>query len=392
MCCIDAEPADFQATTSSSEAVATLPSGPSCSAYGVEGVCLVRTTCPRGTTAHANRAGFVSGCGNLARNVQCCSAGRPPALPAGKTCVGYGRTGSCLTSSRCESPYRTYGYRRGYVEGCENEPSNVQCCSAGIAPSDSLPPISGMTPSRGTITPCQTAALLQRAGVTSRYVHILTCVARYESTYNCGAQNLNNGDGTSDHGLFQANSRYWCTGGRGRNSGNGCRTTCASLSDCATSAACAATILRTHNGGPPRSLSAWVAYNSHKSTCDNYRVPPSCGVSLLVGDDGEEIEVFSGEGSGEEDGTPSDGTESDSNALAIGLGVGIPLAVLCIVGLVVVLMMNRRTKFNVNEDVPAHAMVSARSERQGGSNACTQCGKSYPTAADLAHHVSIRHA
>jgi hypothetical protein len=43
--------------------------------------------------------------------------------------------------------------------------------------------------------------------------------------------------------------------------------------------------------------------------------------------------------------------------------------------IVAVVMMNRRTKFNVNEDVPAHAMVSARSERQGGSNACTQCGK-----------------
>jgi hypothetical protein len=134
MCCIDAEPADFQATTSSSEAVATLPSGPSCSAYGVEGVCLVRTSCPRGTTAHANRAGFVSGCGSLARNVQCCSAGRPPALPAGKTCVGYGRTGSCLTSSRCESPYRAYGYRRGYVEGCENEPPTFSAAPLALRP------------------------------------------------------------------------------------------------------------------------------------------------------------------------------------------------------------------------------------------------------------------
>jgi hypothetical protein len=100
---------------------------------------------------------------------------------------------------------------------------------------------------------------------------------------------------------------------------------------------------------------------------------------------------FSGEGTGDEDGNDS-ATGGHGNALAIGLGVGIPLAVICIVGLIVaVVMMNRRTKFDVNEDVPAHAMVSARSERQGGSNACTHCGKSYPTAADLAHHVKIRH-
>jgi hypothetical protein len=93
-----------------------------------------------------------------------------------------------------------------------------------------------MTPSRGTITPCQTAALLQRAGVPARYVHTLTCVARYESTYNCGAQNLRNGDGTSDHGLFQANSRYWCTGGRGRNSATAAARRAPVCSNCANAA------------------------------------------------------------------------------------------------------------------------------------------------------------
>lgn len=388
LCCIDAEP---PAPVSTTTAAAALPAGPSCTAYGVTGVCLNRNSCPRGTSPNANRSGFVSGCGNLASNVQCCSAGKPPALPVGKTCVGYGRTGSCLASSQCAAPYRAYAYRRGYVEGCENEPSNVQCCSTGVAPSDSLPPISGPTPSSGTITACQTAALLQRAGVPARYVHTLTCVARYESTYNCGAQNLRNVDGSSDHGLFQANSRYWCTGGRGRNLGNGCRTTCASLLNCANAASCAATILRTHNGGAPRSLNAWVAYTSHRSTCDNYRVPPSCGVSLLVGEDGEEVQVFSGEGTGDE-ASNDIATGDTDNSLAIGLGVGIPLAVICIVGVIVALvMMNRRTKFEVNEDVPAHAMVSARSERQGGNNQCSHCGKSYPTAADLAHHVNLRH-
>jgi hypothetical protein len=155
-------------------------------------------------------------------------------------------------------------------------------------------------------------------------------------------------------------------------SGNGCRTTCASLLNCANAASCAATILRTHNGGAPRSLNGVGGVQRRtSSTCDNYRVPPSCGVSLLVGEDGEEVQGFLGRGLRRRGrATPSDHRVDTDNALAIGLGVGIPLAVMCIVGVIVALvMMNRRTKFKVNEDVPAHAMVSARSERQGGNNA-----------------------
>jgi lysozyme len=371
LCCIDdAVSQQAPLVTPSPTEAPQLPSGRSCSAYGVTGVCLDRNACPSGTTAQAYRRGVIEGCQNEPFNIRCCSAGKPAALPPGKTCVGYGRTGTCLRTSQCKSPYTSHRYRRGYVEGCENEDDDVRCCSIGIAPMDALPPIAAVPPRAGAITPCQTAALLQRAGVPSTYLHKLVCTAKYESTFNCNAQNLRNGDGSGDYGLFQANSRWWCTGGRGRNSGNGCRVGCLSLvGNCEEAARCAATILRTHRGGPPASMTAWVAYTSHRSECDSYRVPPSCGVSLLADEDGNQIEVFSGaENEVDVSGTTPLNGETD-NALAIGLGVGIPVALICIVAIVVALVcMARPRSFDVESAVPTappqtQTFSSARSAR-----------------------------
>lgn len=195
--------------------------------------------------------------------------------------------------------------------------------------------------------------------------------------------------------MITANSRWWCSGGRGRNSGNGCRTSCASLvGDCEAAGRCAATIVRTHNGGLPRSLLAWVAYSSHKTECDNFRLPPSCGVSFLKDDEGNDIEVFTGEGTGEEG--AANGTTADTdNSLAIGLGVGIPVAIICILAIIAAVVVSRRRSFDVEAAMTTPSseisMQSARSARTTGDYACTHCGKSYPTPADLAHHVTLRH-
>lgn len=182
---------------------APLPNGPRCTAYGVEGRCLSKTACPRGTSPLAYRRNFVTGCENYGSSIQCCSSGRPPALPAGRSCVAYGRIGSCLLTSQCNAPYTSHPYRRGFSEGCENENSNVQCCSTGIPPLASAPPVAGNVNSAGTISVCQAIAVLQRGGVPQSVLGKLTCTAKYESTFNCRAQNLGNSDGTGDYGLMQ---------------------------------------------------------------------------------------------------------------------------------------------------------------------------------------------
>jgi hypothetical protein len=62
------------------------------------------------------------------------------------------------------------------------------------------------------LTECQVAALLRTAGFPAGAIPAMVCVAKYESGYSCSAKNFNS-DGTEDFGLFQINSRYWCSGG-----------------------------------------------------------------------------------------------------------------------------------------------------------------------------------
>ncbi|XP_003743605.1 uncharacterized protein LOC100908839 [Galendromus occidentalis] len=53
-----------------------------------------------------------------------------------------------------------------------------------------------------------------------------TCIAQFESEFKTDAINPSNSDGSSDHGIFQINDRYWC----GRSSGsNACGVECAVL-------------------------------------------------------------------------------------------------------------------------------------------------------------------
>ena len=40
------------------------------------------------------------------------------------------------------------------------------------------------------------------------------CLARWESNYNTRATNYNRGDKSTDYGIFQINSRWWCNDGK----------------------------------------------------------------------------------------------------------------------------------------------------------------------------------
>ncbi|KAB1270590.1 Lysozyme C [Camelus dromedarius] len=52
------------------------------------------------------------------------------------------------------------------------------------------------------------------------------CLARWESSYNTKAKNYNRASGSTDYGIFQINSRYWCNDGKTPKAVNGCGINC----------------------------------------------------------------------------------------------------------------------------------------------------------------------
>lgn len=52
------------------------------------------------------------------------------------------------------------------------------------------------------------------------------CLAKWESSYNTRATNYNPGSRSTDYGIFQINSRYWCNDGKTPRAVNACRIPC----------------------------------------------------------------------------------------------------------------------------------------------------------------------
>ncbi|XP_058863042.1 SLAM family member 8-like isoform X1 [Acipenser ruthenus] len=84
------------------------------------------------------------------------------------------------------------------------------------------------------------------------------CLAYYESGYNTAAVNRNT-DGSTDYGIFQINSRWWCSNGV-TSSSNACHISCSKLltSDISDDIECAKRVVRDPNG-----IGAWVAWRNH---------------------------------------------------------------------------------------------------------------------------------
>ncbi|XP_068135075.1 lysozyme C-like [Hyperolius riggenbachi] len=82
------------------------------------------------------------------------------------------------------------------------------------------------------------------------------CLATHESGLNTMAINNNNGQ-SSDYGIFQINSKYWCNDYKTAKAVNGCGILCESLRDdnIANDIECAKKIAKQSGG-----LSAWVAW------------------------------------------------------------------------------------------------------------------------------------
>jgi lysozyme C len=111
---------------------------------------------------------------------------------------------------------------------------------------------------------CQVASYLRKSGFPEYSVPTMVCTSKYESSYNCDATNKNT-DGSTDYGLMQINSYYWCSGDP-KSKYNSCGTSCSSLFNCQTNTNCAYTVWK------QQGYTAWYGYKNHKSECDNYKI------------------------------------------------------------------------------------------------------------------------
>lgn len=111
---------------------------------------------------------------------------------------------------------------------------------------------------------CQVANYLRKSGFPESSIGTMVCISKYESSYNCDAKNTNT-DASSDYGLFQINSYYWCSGDP-QSKYNECAASCSSLFNCQSNSNCAYKVWK------QQGYNAWYGYKSHKNECDNYKV------------------------------------------------------------------------------------------------------------------------
>ena len=111
---------------------------------------------------------------------------------------------------------------------------------------------------------CQVATYLKNAGFAQSSLPTMVCISKYESSFNCDASHLNT-DGSTDYGLMQINSYWWCSGDP-NSKYNGCSASCTSLYDCQKNGNCAYIVWK------QQGYNAWYGYKNHKSECDNYKL------------------------------------------------------------------------------------------------------------------------
>ncbi|XP_020030165.1 lysozyme C [Castor canadensis] len=101
------------------------------------------------------------------------------------------------------------------------------------------------------------------------------CIAKWESGYNTEATNYNPGDKSTDYGIFQINSRYWCNNGETPGAVDACDISCSALlqSNITDAVKCAKRVVR-----DPQGIRAWVAWRTHCENHDLSEYVEGCGV------------------------------------------------------------------------------------------------------------------
>ncbi|XP_004632212.1 lysozyme C [Octodon degus] len=125
---------------------------------------------------------------------------------------------------------------------------------------------------------CELARILKNLGMDGYHGVSLAnwmCLAKWESDYNTKATNYNPGDESTDYGIFQINSRYWCNNGRTPRAVNACGISCSALlqDNIAEAVTCAKRVVR-----DPQGIRAWMAWRSHCQNQDVAKYVQGCGV------------------------------------------------------------------------------------------------------------------
>ncbi|XP_029940473.1 lysozyme C-like [Salarias fasciatus] len=99
------------------------------------------------------------------------------------------------------------------------------------------------------------------------------CLSQWESSYNTNIVHPNH-DGSTDYGIFQINSRYWCLE-QGSTSHNGCNIFCTELlsDNVDVAITCAKRVVRDPNG-----ISAWVGWKNNCKNRDLSSYLAGCGL------------------------------------------------------------------------------------------------------------------
>ncbi|XP_022600259.1 lysozyme C [Seriola dumerili] len=123
---------------------------------------------------------------------------------------------------------------------------------------------------------CEWARILKSHGMDGYRGYSLAnwvCLSKHESEYNTRAIN-HNSDRSTDYGIFQINSRWWCDNGQTPTS-NACNIRCNELltDDVSVAINCAKRVVRDPNG-----LGAWVAWRVHCKNRDLSSYLAGCGL------------------------------------------------------------------------------------------------------------------
>uniref|UniRef100_A0A6J0SD43 Lysozyme C, milk isozyme-like n=1 Tax=Pogona vitticeps TaxID=103695 RepID=A0A6J0SD43_9SAUR len=106
---------------------------------------------------------------------------------------------------------------------------------------------------------CELASILNQHGMDGYYGYSLgnwICMAYHESRFNSKAVGPPNSDGSQDYGIFQLNSRWWCSNEQGTTA-NGCTSSCNAFidDDITDDINCAKRVVQ-----DPNRMDAWVAW------------------------------------------------------------------------------------------------------------------------------------
>nr|AQX17429.1 c-type ysozyme [Andrias davidianus] len=110
---------------------------------------------------------------------------------------------------------------------------------------------------------CELAGVMKMLGLDGYRGYSLpnwVCTANYESSFNTRATNFNRGDNSTDYGILQINSHWWCEDGKTPRSKNACQTACSAFlqDDITAAVACAKRVVQ-----DPAGMGAWVAWRTH---------------------------------------------------------------------------------------------------------------------------------